>query len=55
MVVSLKVALDASNKTELRRCVKVEVVVLGSSSVISLVVSVDVKHNKSYGFCGRKA
>ena len=50
MVVNLKVALDASNKTELRSCVKVEFVVLGSSSIISLMVSVDAKHNKLYGF-----
>ena len=31
--------------TELGSCVKVEVVVLGSQSLISLVVSVDVKHH----------
>ena len=31
--------------TELRRCVKVEVAVLGSPSLISLMVSVDVKHH----------
>ena len=32
--------------TELRSCVKVELAVLGSPSLISLVVSVDVKHHE---------
>ena len=32
--------------TELRNCVKVELAVLGSPSLISLVVSVDVKHHE---------
>ena len=31
--------------TELRSCVKFEVAVLGPSSLISLMVSVDVKHH----------
>ena len=33
------------NQTELRSCVKVEVAVLGSPSLISQMVSVDVKHH----------
>ena len=32
---------------ELRACVKVEVAVLGSPSLISLMVSVDVKHHEN--------
>ena len=32
-------------KAEFRSCVKVEVAVLGSPSLISLMVSVDVKHH----------
>ena len=31
--------------TEFRSCVRVEVAVLGSPSLISLMVSVDVKHH----------
>ena len=31
---------------EMRSCVKVEVAVLGSPSLISLMVSVDVKHHE---------
>ena len=31
--------------SELRSCVKVEVAVMGSPSLISLMVSVDVKHH----------
>ena len=33
-------------KTELRRCVKVEVGVLGSPSLISFMVSVGIKHQQ---------
>ena len=32
--------------SEFRSCVKVEVVVLGSPSLISLMVSVDIKHHE---------
>ena len=50
-------------QSSLRSCVKVEVAVLGSPSVISPVVSVDIKQhwiglpvpNSPYGLCGRKA
>ena len=34
-----------SNAAEFKRCVKVKVAVLGSPSLISLTVSVDVKHH----------
>ena len=34
-----------ANGTEVRSCVRVEVAVLGSPSLISLMVSVDVKHH----------
>ena len=34
-----------ANHPELRNCVKVEVAVLGSPSLISLMVSMDVKHH----------
>ena len=37
---SMAPSMDRTEDTELRRCVKVEVVVLGSRSLISLVVSV---------------
>ena len=38
-----KATLNFTDKPELRSCVKVEVAVLGSSSLTVLVVSVDVK------------
>ena len=38
-------ALDGPSVSELRSCVKVEVAVLGSPSLISLVVSVEIKHH----------
>ena len=37
---------DCFSSRELRGCVKVEVAVLGSPSLISLMVSVDVKHHQ---------
>ena len=40
-------------KGHIQRCVKVEVVVLGSPSLISLMDSVDVKHHEKRS--GRKA
>ena len=43
--VSVDVKQHSTGPSELRSCVKFEVVVLGSPSLISLVVSVDVKQH----------
>ena len=45
--VDVKQHLSGFRHSEFRRCVKVEVAVLGSPSLISLKVSADVKHSES--------
>ena len=45
--VDVKENIELDISSELRNCMKVEVDVLGSPSLISLVVSVDVKQHKN--------
>ena len=45
----VKTACNVHVCSELRSCVKVEVAVLGSPSLIILRVSVDIKHHKKKG------
>ena len=39
---------EERDKAELRSCVKVEVAVVGSPSLLSLIVSVDVKQHRNW-------